>query len=126
MLILSSAVFCSFFMPLFDWHSFEMNGVNYILSTHIPPYKYFLLLIPFSAAVLFFGALENERYLFSRNLMTALPLLVLIFVLVMKYINREPGSDDNIFSGIDFGFWMILGFSILLILTKGKHRIHQY
>ena len=72
-LVLSFAVFCSFFMPLFEWHSFEMSGFNYILSTHIPSYKYFLLLVPFSALVLFFGALDNENYLFGRSLMSTFP-----------------------------------------------------
>jgi hypothetical protein len=125
-LILSFAVFSSFFMPLFEWHSFEMSGLNYILSTHIPSYKYFLLLIPFSSVVLFFGALNDENYLFSRNLMSVLPFLVSIFVLVMKYLTREPGSSDNLFSEIDLGFWMVLGSSVLLIFTKGKERIPQY
>ena len=125
-LVLSFAVFSSFFMPLFEWHSFEMSGFNYILSTHIPSYKYFLILVPFSAAVLFFGALDNENYLFGRSLMSTLPFLVSIFVLVMKYFTREPGSSDNIFSGIDFGFWMVLGFSLLLMMVKGKERIPQF
>ena len=125
-LVLSFAVFSSFFMPLFEWHSFEMSGLNYILSTHIPSYKYFLLLIPFSSVVLFFGALDDENYLLSRNLMSALPFLVSIFVLVMKYLTHELGSSDNVFSEVDFGFWMVLGFSLLLTFTKGKERIPQY
>src|SRR6476620_926267 len=125
-LVLSCAAFSSFFMPLFEWHSFEMSGLNYILSTHIPSYKYFLLLIPFSSVVLFFGALNDENYLFSRNLMSVLPFLVSIFVLVMKYLTREPGSGDNLFSEIDLGYWMVLVFSALLTFTKGKERIAQY
>ena len=125
-LVLSFAVFSSFFMPLFEWHAFEMTGPNYILSTHIPSYKYFLLLIPISAIVLFFGALDDENYLLSRNLMSALPFLVSIFVLVMKYLTREPSSGDSVFSEIDFGFWMVLGFSLLLMFTKGKERTLQY
>jgi hypothetical protein len=125
-LVLSFALFCSFFMPLFEWHSFEMSGLNYILSTHISSYKYFLLLIPFSSVILFFGALDDENYLLSRNLMSALPFLVSIFVLVMRYLTRERSSSDNVFSEVDFGFWMALGFSVLLMFTKGKERIPQY
>jgi hypothetical protein len=120
-LFLSFAVFCSFFMPLFEWHSFEMSGPNYILSTHIPPYKYFLLLIPFSTVVLFFGALTDENRLYSK-VTSALPFLVSILVLVMKYLTREPGSSDNVFSGIDFGFWMVLGFSALLMQRFFSNR----
>jgi hypothetical protein len=96
-LVLSCAVFSSFFMPLFEWHSFEMSGLNSILSTHIPSYKYFLLLIPFSTVILFFGALNDESYLFSRQLMSALPFLVSIFVLVMRYITREPYPGNSFF-----------------------------
>jgi hypothetical protein len=110
-------------MPLFEWHSFEMNGLNYILSTHIPNYKYFLLLIPFSAVVLFFGALYDESYLLNRNLMSAVPFLVSVLVLVMKHLTRESASSGNIFSEVNLGFWMMLGFSMLLMLLKGKDRI---
>jgi hypothetical protein len=113
-------------MPLFEWYSFEMSGLNYILSTHIPSYKYFLLLIPFSTVILFFGALDDENYLLSRNLLSVLPFLASVFVLLMRYLTREPASGDNIFSEIDFGFWMVLGFSLLLLLVKGKERIPQY
>ena len=41
-------------------------------------------------------------------------------------ITREPGSIDNVFSEIDFGFWMVLGFSLLLIAVKGKEKKLQY
>jgi hypothetical protein len=125
-LLLSFAVFGSFFMPLFEWHSFEMNGMNYILSINIPSYKYFLLLIPSSAVVLFFGALNDEKYLFSRRLVSALPFIISMFVLVMRYIAREPHPDDNFLSEIGLGFWMVLGFSFLLIIVKGnKAQIHN-
>jgi len=125
-LLLSFAVFGSFFMPLFEWHSFEMNGLNYVLSTHIAPYKYFLLLIPFSAVVLFFGALYGENYLLNGNLMSALPFLVSVFVLVMRYLTRESAASGNIFSEVSLGFWMMLGFSILLMLIKGKEKILKH
>jgi hypothetical protein len=125
-LILSFAVLSCFFFPLFQWHSFEMSGLNYILSTHIPPYKYFLLLIPFCAVGLFLGVLNGKNYPFSRSLMSTLPFVVSVFVLVMRYLTREPGSDDNFFSGIEFGFWLVLGFSLLLMLTKRKERMPRY
>src|ERR1051326_5625356 len=92
-LILSVALCISFFMPLFEWHSFEMSGPNYILSNNIPFYKYFLLLIPFSAVAVFFGSLNDEKYLFNRKLVSALPVLVSMFVLLMRYITREPYPD---------------------------------
>ena len=125
-LLLSFAICCSFFMPLFDWHSFEMSGMNYIFSTHIPFYKYFLLLIPLPAAVLFFGALNGEKYLFSESLMSSLPFVVALFVLLMRYVTREPYPANSFFAEIDFGFWMILGFSFLLISMEAKKRRVQY
>jgi hypothetical protein len=121
-LLLSFAIFSSFFMPLFEWHSFEMNGLNYILSTHIAAYKYFLLLIPFSAVVLFFGALHGESYLLNKNLMSALPFVASVLVLLMKYITRDSTASGNILSEVDLGFWMMLGFSMLLMLIKSKER----
>jgi len=42
--ILSFIIVISFFLPLFEWHGFEMTGLNYILSSQVPSYKYFLLL----------------------------------------------------------------------------------
>ena len=125
-LVLSFAIFSSFCMPLFEWHSFEMTGPNYILSTHIPSYKYFLLLIPLSAVVLFFGTLDDENYLLNRNLISTLPFLVSIFVLVMRNLTSESGSDRGAFSEIDLGFWMMLGFSMLLMLIKGKKKTLQH
>jgi hypothetical protein len=125
-MVLSFAVLISFFTPLFEWHSFEMSGLNYILSTHIPSYKYFLILIPFSTVILFFEALDGENYMFRRSLMSALPFLVSIFILVIRYITREPNPGDNFFSGIAFGFWMVLGFSLLLMLARARKETLQY
>jgi hypothetical protein len=125
-LILSLAILSSFFMPLFEWHSFEMSGLNYILSTHIPPYKYFLILIPFSVLFLFYGTLNEENYFFNRKLLSRLPLLTLIFIFIMRYITGDSGNgfsdNSNVFSGIDLGFWLTLGFSGLLVFTKGEMK----
>jgi len=125
-LILSIALSGSFFMPLFEWNSFEMSGVNYILSTHIPSYKYFLLLVPFSALFLFFSEISDEYYFFSRRLISCLPLPALIFILIMDSVNRssEAGFSENVnfFSNIDSGFWLSLIFSLLLLFTNGKKK----
>jgi hypothetical protein len=94
-LVLSLAILSSFFMPLFEWHSFEMSGLNYILSTHISPYKYFLLLIPLSATFLFYGTLNEENYLFNRKLLSWMPLLTLLFIFIMRYIT---GDSENSFT----------------------------
>src|SRR5258706_5801756 len=94
MLILSFVLFTGFFLPLFEWHSFEMSGPNYILSTHIPSYKYFLLLIPFSALFLFLGALNDENYIFNKEILEWIPLLSLVFIFIIRYMNVS--SEDNL------------------------------
>ena len=120
-LLLSFAVLGSFFMPLFEWHSFEMSGLNNILSDHIPPYKYFLILIPFSALFLFLGELYDENYFFSRKLLLWAPLVSLLFILLMRSITGNS-ENRNVFSNIDFGFWLTLSFSVLLVFVKGKKK----
>ena len=123
-LILSFAIFAGFFLPLFEWHSFEMSGPNYILSTHISSYKYFLLLIPFSSLFLFLGALNDENYFFNKEILEWIPLLSLVFIFIMRYMNAssENNLSDNgkYLSGIDMGFWLLLLSSFLLLLAKDK------
>jgi hypothetical protein len=125
-LILSLAILSSFFMPLFEWHSFEMSGFNYILSTHIPPYKYFLILIPFSTSFLFYGTLNDENYFFNRKLLSWVPLLTLLFIFIMRYITGDSESsftdNSNFISGVYFGFWLMLSFSVLLVFTKREMK----
>jgi hypothetical protein len=123
-LVLSFAVLFSFFMPLFEWRSFEMSGLNYILSDNISSYKYFLVLIPFSSVLLFFGAACDEGFFLNKKLLYWLPLLTLLFIFTMRSINvsHQTISPDNgnIFSGIDLGFWLTLGFSMLLVFVKSR------
>jgi hypothetical protein len=124
--VLSLALFGSFFFPVFDWNHSEMSGLNYILSDHIPDYKYFLLLVPFSALLLFWGALHDEIYLFNSNFLSCLPLICLLFILVMRYRNPDSenllSTNETTFSTIDIGFWLILLFSCLLIFGNKKKR----
>jgi hypothetical protein len=130
-LILSFGIFCCFFLPLFEWHNFEMTGLNYVISSHIPRYKYVLLLIPFFAIFLFFGALNDEKYLFNRLVFSWLPFLSLVFIMILRYMygGSENNSSDsgNAFSNIDFGFWLMLLSSFLLVLVMGqKENLYQY
>jgi hypothetical protein len=125
-ILLSFALFSSFFIPLFEWHSFEMSGLNYILSTYIPPYKYLLLLVPLSALFLFFGALDNERYFFDRKLLVRLPVLSIFIVSIIRYFTRDP---EDIFSDngkVLLGFWLTLFFSLLLVIVKNKKRAFNF
>ena len=65
--ILSFIIISSFFLPLFEWHGFEMTGLNYILSDHIPSYKYLLLLAPLAALLIFFDTLDERSIFFTAK-----------------------------------------------------------
>ena len=126
LLILPVVLFSSFFLPLFEWNSFEMNGLNYILSTHIPTYKYILLLVPFSAVCVFFNAVSGGNNFFTRRFISWIPFPALVFVLIMnsRFTNSEPGFpvNNNIFLNVDTGFWLALTFSFLFVFIKGNKK----
>jgi hypothetical protein len=128
--LLSVVLIGSFFMPFFYWHSLEMNGFNFILSDHIPPYKYLLLLIPLVALFHIFGVLSEENYFFIRQLLSWLPLSVLLAVFAMVFINENRDSrffyEGNIFSNTGYGFWLALGLSSLLTSLKRKVKAHYH
>ena len=118
--IISLAIAGSFFLPIFNWHNYEMNGLNFILSSHIDSYKYFLLLIP-GAVFLLFSEMHNKHFLiFNTKILACLPLVSLFFVFFMAYTNKNASivfyGGQNIFSMIDIGFWAILIFSLLLMI----------
>jgi hypothetical protein len=123
--ICSIAMFCSFFFPLFRWHGFEMSGLNYILSDHIPSYKYFLLTIPFSAVFLFWGAVDG-KYVFGRKILSWLSLVSLILISIARITDASDKRDfydnENPFFTIDLGFWLLLFFSLVLVLVKNEKK----
>ena len=123
-MILPVVLFSSLFLPIFEWNSFEMNGLNYILSTHIPSYKYILLLVPFSALFIFFSAVSGGNNFFARRFISWVSFPVLVFLLIMNSRSQNPETgfpvNNNIFSNIEIGFWLALIFSFLLVFIKGK------
>jgi magnesium-transporting ATPase (P-type) len=121
-LLLSSAVTASFFFPLFNWNSYEMSGLNYILSTQTPSYKYFLLLIPFISVFIFLMAYYNENFISTPKLISWTPLLVLVLVFMVGSVKE---GFINLLSKLDIGFWMTLIFSLLLALTLDKGKPAQ-
>jgi len=124
--VCSIGILVCFFFPLFQWHGFEMSGLNYILSEHIPSYKYVLLLIPFSALFLFWGATDDSKYLFSKDILSVLPLTSLVLISIAKFTdssyNESFYDKENPFFTIASGFWLLLFFSLLLILVKDKKK----
>jgi len=122
--VLSVALIGSFFMPFFYWHSFEMNGFNFILSEHIPSYKYLLLLIPFAAAFHLFNVLTEGNYFFSQKLLSLIPLITVAAVFMIVFFNKNADPEffeaGNIFSNIGSGFWLALSLSLLLAFVKRR------
>ena len=129
--ILSFIIISSFFLPLFEWHGFEMTGLNYILSGQIPSYKYFLLLAPLTGLLIFFDTLDDRSFFFNNKIFSWIPLLSLALICIMRLsdANAENSFSDNqtYFSTINFGFWIMLTFSILLVIVKDSKRLfYQY
>jgi len=128
--ILSVVLLGSFFMPFFYWHSFEMSGLNFVLSEHIPSYKYFLLTIPLTTFFHLLGVLSQEKNFYSRKLLSWIPLATLIIVFIL--ILAKEGSDEsifnngNIFSSTGAGFWLALVLSSLLAYINLKMRNKRY
>ena len=128
--ILSVVLLSSFFMPFFYWHSFEMSGFNFVLSEHIPSYKYFLLAIPLTTLLHLLSVLSQENNFYSRKLLSWIPLaaLIIVFVLIVAKERTDDSffSNGNILSITGAGFWLALGFSVLLTYVNFKMRSKSY
>ena len=128
--ILSVVLLGSFFMPFFYWHSFEMSGLNFILSEHTPSYKYFLLTIPLTTSFHLLSVLSRENNFHSRKLLSWIPLatLIIIFVLILAKGRSDDRffNNENIVSSTGAGFWLALVFSLLLAYINFKMRNRRY
>jgi len=101
-----------FFIPFVEWDSFEMSGMNFVLSSHTPGTKYILLLIPISALFFLSKAVKakNLRYI---------PICTAIFLFI---ICNTATSEKGIFQVMDYGFWIILITSLLLLFIEPKAK----
>ena len=128
--ILSVVLLSSFFMPFFYWHSFEMSGFNFVLSEHIPSYKYFLLAIPLTTLLHLLSVLSQENNFYIRKLLSWIPLaaLIIVFVLIVAKERTDDSffSNGNILSITGAGFWLALGFLVLLTYVNFKMRSKSY
>jgi predicted neutral ceramidase superfamily lipid hydrolase len=107
-----------------------MSGFNFVMSEHIPSYKYFLLAIPLTTLFHFLSVLGQENNFYSRKLLSWIPLVALIVVFVLILTKEGSGdsffSKGNIFSVIGGGFWLTLLFSLLLTYVNLKMRNRRY
>ena len=118
-LVLSMAIIASFFFPVFYWDSYEMSGPNYILSIHVPTYKYLLLLAPFSMLLLFFSNAYQEFAFFNRRILVWIPLVSLTLVFATRYRTWVSSMPSETFlSTIGIGLWLMLFFAILLVFRR--------
>ena len=128
--ILSVVLLGSFFMPFFYWHSFEMSGFNFVMSEHIPSYKYFLLAIPLTTLFHLLSVLSQENNFYSRKLLSWIPLatLIIFFILILAKEGSEESifNNGNIFSSTGAGFWLALVLSSLLAYINLKMRNKRY
>src|SRR6188472_3117725 len=128
--ILSFVLLGSFFMPFFYWHSFEMSGFNFVISEHIPSYKYFLLAIPLTTLFHLLSVLSQENNFYSRKLLSWTPLatLMIVFALILGKERSDDSffSNGNIFSITGAGFWLALVFSLLLTYINFRMRSRSY
>ena len=128
--ILSAVLLGSFFMPFFYWHSFEMSGFNFVMSEHIPSYKYFLLAIPLTTLFHLLSVLSQENNFYSRKLLSWTPLatLMIVFALILGKERSDDSffSNGNIFSSTGAGFWLALVLSSLLAYINFRMRSRSY
>jgi len=127
--VLSVAIACSFFLPIFTWHNFEMSGLNFILSSHIDSYKYLLLGV-FIPAFFLFTDMKNEHSLFfSTKTLCCLPLVSLVTVLIVTCSSEKAEfafyGVNNFLSLIDIGFWPILIFSSFLMFAGFQKKVEK-
>ena len=114
-ILLSAILLACFFLPVVEWDSFEMTGFNFVLSDHTPDTKYFLLLGPFSALNLLFGAIYKKKYASKLNLTVSLPFQTVIMLFVICYTESPDGFS---FRNMDIGCWIAFIASMLLISMK--------
>lgn len=97
-----------FFIPYAEWDYFEMSGLNFVLSSHTPDTKYILLLIPFSALFFLLKAVNGKltRYI---------PFCTAIILFIICY---TATSDKSIWQIMDYGYWITLIASLLLVFVK--------
>jgi hypothetical protein len=116
-ILFSAILLASFFLPIVEWDSFEMSGLNFVLSAHTPGTKYILLLGPFCALFLLLGAIYYNGYAFSQNLVRWLPFITSVIFVVICY-KEAPGSFT--WRDIYLGGWINLAASLLLIYAGPK------
>ena len=123
-IFLSIALIASFFIPYYNWDSFSLSGLDFVLSTHTPGLKYLLLLIPLSGILLLLEALSDDRYLINKQWLMKIPLIVSITMAFVIYFNMNskamPFERISYLQILGWGFWLIMIISLLLAFMTIK------
>lgn len=117
--LLSIAVLAGFFFPFFTWHSFEMSGLNYILSDHIPAYKYFLVSIPIISILILLKTVYKDDFRFSVKTISWILPITLASVFILRFIFSSSDEPAGL-STTSMGFWVTLFFSLVLVIVEHK------
>ena len=106
--ILFFILIACFFIPIVEWNSFEMSGMNFVLSSQTPDTKYILLLIPASSLLVLSKLIKAKELRY-------IPLCVAIILFVICYMET---SEKAVLQIMDYGYWIMLMASLLLVFVK--------
>lgn len=108
LIILVFIFLACFFLPLVEWNSWEMTGMNFVLSSQTPDIKYILLLIPGVALLVLLKVVKEKDARF-------VPFCVAIALFIICY-SETPRVE--IFRVMDYGYWITLIASVALVFVK--------
>lgn len=106
--ILFSILLICFFIPLVKWNSWEMSGMNFILSSQTPDTKYILLLIPISLLLILLKTVKGKDIRF-------IPFCAAIILFITCY---SETSEKGVFDVMEYGYWIMLVASLALVFVK--------
>ena len=112
-IVMAIALIASFFLPLFSHGGSAFDMVK----GGMPGWeKYLWLAFPICGLLLLFGELGNN-YVLSRNFLTWLPLLVILFFLfIAPLLDKVPFDEifKSLGKGWGIGMWLAIVSSVLL------------
>lgn len=134
-IVASAVILAAFFMPWISIFGASINAwsilfgdVGKLVDT---PFKFVALLIPFSAAMIIYGAAFNEeKYPLTKQILFLLPILTLIVIALVigAKIGDSGGSLrssdlENLFKIFGIGFWLTLIASIVLPFLNQQQTV---
>lgn len=122
-IILSIVVIAAFFLPFIKVGPYSFSAFDYALGRVEglelgSKFLFISFLIPIGAILLLWGAFANDPFTKSGFVLW-MPLIGTLYLIVMLYVR---GSSDltvsELISWLGYGFWILLGASIILLFTR--------